>query len=153
MNPSADPSAALGGNDSARVREPSGAWHSAGGLAAFWSVAAIGPFVLCVAWVWYGFAFFEEMTEQGKAVAASNTMAGLGLMVGGIPLIVAHLIVLWPLLVLGANYYSRRGVGILLAVVAVAVASAAGIAVGELVWTGNLFAMSAAHADTFVIPP
>jgi len=144
MNLSGDASAGAGAVNRSALA-PSGGWHSGGGQLAFWLIASIGTIVLCVAWFWYGLSFFEEMTEQGKAVAASSSMAGFGLLVGGIPLVIAHVLVLVRLLVIGAKYHSRRAVGIVFALLAVSVASALGIAVNELLWTGDLFAMSAAH--------
>lgn len=147
MSLSTDPFAGLGGNGSAHIPEERPGWSSAKGQAAFWTIAAIGTVVLCLAWFWYGFSFFEEMTEQCKAVAASSSMAGTGVLFAGPPVVFAHLAVLLPLLLIGAKYRSPRRTGILFAVVAVLVASALGIAVNELLWSGELFAMSADAAQ------
>jgi hypothetical protein len=91
-------------------------------------------------------SFFEEMTEQCKSVAAGSSEAGFGLVVGEIPLVIVHVLILVPMLVIGAMYHSNRAGGVVLAVVVVLVASGFGIAVNELLWEGELFAMSAAHS-------
>ena len=150
MNPSIDPSA---GSVTLPVVAPKSGWRSVRGIAAFWIVASIGVPILCVGWFVYGFAFFEEMTEACKSIAAGSDPTGIGLVLGVIPLIVAHALVLLPLLLIGAIGHSRRVVGIALAVVAVVAASAVGIAVSELIWTGELFSMSAAAAQCSVIDP
>lgn len=147
MSLSDDPFAGLGGNGSSYTPEEHSGWYSPGRQDAFWTVAAIGTVVVCLAWFWYGLAFSEEMTEQCKAVMASSSMAGTGLLLGGVPLVIAHLAVLLPLLLIAAKYRSPRRTGIIVAVVVVLVASALGIAVNELVWSGNLFAMSADAAQ------
>jgi hypothetical protein len=147
MSFSDDPFAGLAGNGSAHRPEERPGWSSAGAQAAFWTIAAIGTVVLCLAWFWYGLSFFDEMTEQCKAVAASSSMTGTGLLFAGPPVVFAHFAVLLPLLLIGARYRSPRRSGILLAVVAVLVVSALGIAVNELLWSGDLFAMSAGAAQ------
>ena len=144
MTQSGDPFAGLGaGGGSARVRQPPRGWRSYGGRDAFWLVAGFGAVLLCVAWVWYGMAFHEEMTEQGKALSAGTTMAGFGFAFGGIPLIIAHLLVLVPLLAIGLKYHSRRAVGIVQPLAAVGIASVLGITVAQLLWAGMLFTMYA----------
>lgn len=135
------------------MREPVVGWSSDGGRLAFWLVAGIGTIVLCIAWFWYGLTFFDEMTEQCKAVAAGSTSAGTGLLLGGIPLVFAYVFVLLPLLLIGARYHSPRSRGILLALGVVAAASALSIGLNELLWMGDLFAMSAAHAGCSLVDP
>jgi hypothetical protein len=148
MSLSDDAFAGLGGKSSAaHIPEQRPGWSSTGGRAAFWTVTAIGTILICLGWFWYGLSFFEEMTEQCKALAADSSMAGQGLLFAGTPLVFAHCVVLLPLLLIGAKYRSPRRAGILSAVVAVLVASALGIAVNELVWSGDLFAMSADAAQ------
>ena len=153
MNLSDDPFAGLGGDGNERVREPVVGWSSDGSRLAFWLIGAAGTVVLCVAWFWYGLVFLDEMTEQCKAVAAGSSSVGTGLLLGVPPLVVAYLVILIPLLLVGAKYHSRRSRGLLLALLTVAVASAISIGVNELLWTGNLFAMSAAHAGCSEIAP
>ena len=63
MSPSADPFVGLGEN-SKRVCEPASGWLPGSGRLAFWVIAAIGTSLLCVAWFWYGLAFFDEMTVR-----------------------------------------------------------------------------------------
>ena len=151
MSPSDDSLARLdAGGQGGAVREPGRGWRSVGGRAAFWTVAGIGPLVLCVAWFLYGFAYFEEMTEAGKAVAAGSSSAGTGMLLGGIPLIVAHGLLLLTLLLIGASNHWRRTVAVLQALIAVAVASAVGIAVNQLLWEGRLFTMYAGAPEVFV---
>lgn len=148
-----DPFAGLDGAGSGPVREPRIGWRSDAARAAFWIVAGGGAVLLCAGWFWYGFAFFEEMTEHCKSLAAGSSETGFGLVVGGIPVALVHILVLVSLLLIGANYHSRRTVGLVLALVAVTVASALGIAANQLLWTGQLFTMSAAHAGCDVIDP
>ena len=151
MTSQGDPLVGLGAHGgAARVREPGRGWRSDGAAAAFWAVVGLVPLLLSVAWVWYGFAFHEEMTEQGKAAASGDTMAGSGLAYGGMPLIIAHLLVLVPLLVLGAKYHPRRAVGIAIALIAPAAASVLGIAVAQWLWRGLLFTMYADATGHFV---
>jgi|SRR6478736_4905561 len=121
-------------------------WASPNVSAAFWIVSAVGTVVLAIAWFWYGFAFFEEMTEQCKALAADSSAAGTGLALGAIPLAIAYLMIALPLLLIGVKYRARRRTGVLLALAVVLVASLIGIGVSELLWGGNLFAMSAGSA-------
>ena len=144
MTETDDPFAGLG-DGRARVREPIRGWRSPEGRSAFWSVAVIGTVILCVAWFWYGLAFHEEWSDQGKAVSAGTTMAGFGFWGGGVPLVFAHLLLLTPLLLIGAKSHSRRAAGIAQALAAVAVASAVGIAVNQWLFAGMLFTM---YADT-----
>ena len=135
-----------------RVRGPISGWRSQGGRAAFWVVAAaIGVPVLCVAWFWYGFAFLEEMTDSDPGPGSSSGI-GLGMLLGGIPVIVVHALLLLVLVLIGATYHSRRWVGILLAVCAVALGSGIGIALSQLLWGGCLFAMSAEQTCPAYVP-
>jgi hypothetical protein len=62
---------------------------------------------------------------------------------GVIPTIFIHALLLLVLISIGARSHSRPGVGVLLAVLAVALASGVGIVVNELLAGGCLFAMSA----------
>lgn len=153
MSPLGDPFDRLIGDGSAPVDEPNVGWHSAGGRAAFWIVAGAGALVLCLAWFWYGLSFFEEMTEQCKSLAAGSSESGLGLLFGAPPLVLVYLLLLVSLLLIGTKYHSRPRRGALLALVVIAAASALGIAVNELLWTGDLFAMSAERAQCTVIDP
>lgn len=103
----------------------------------FWTFAGIGVVVMPVFWCWYGLAQLEAETEQGKALAAGTTMAGTAFWMGGVPLILAHIVGAAMLLPLGWEIW--RGRGIAFGALAVAVASAVGIGVGELVFDGQLF--------------
>lgn len=147
MSHSDDPVVGLVGNGSAHILQERLGWSSTGGKVAFWTVTAIGTIVFCLAWFWYGLAFSEEMAEQCKALVAHTSMAGQGLLLAGPPLVFAHLAVSLPLLLIGVKYRSPRRVGILFAVVAFLGASALGIAVNELLWSGQLFTMSADAAQ------
>ena len=100
-------------------------------------MASLGIIASVVAWSWYGFAQFEAQTEQGKALAAGTTMAGFAEVVGGVPLIVAHLLGLAVLLALGWKGYRERGIAF--AVVAVISASGIGLVFAQLMWAGELF--------------
>ena len=110
---------------------------SPGTRTAFWVLASLGVIASILAWVWYGFAQFEAQTEQPKALSADTTMAGFAEAIGGVPLVLAHLIGLILLLVLGWWGYGKRGIA--LAIVAVVVASGVGIIVAQILWSGELF--------------
>lgn len=81
----------------------------------------------------------EAQNEQGKAVAAGTSMAGFAEVVGGLPLVLAHLIGLGALLIFGWRGYRRRGV--VLAIAAVGVASLIEVLFAQLLWAGELFAL------------
>lgn len=112
-------------------------YGSRGTRRAFWIVASLGVIASAVAWVWYGFAQFEAQTEQPKALSAGTTIAGLAEVIGGVPLVVAHLIGLILLLLLGWRSYGKRG--ILAAILAVIVASGVGLIAAQILWDGKLF--------------
>ncbi|MGZ0712563.1 hypothetical protein ACWPKO_29920 (plasmid) [Coraliomargarita sp. W4R53] len=121
-------------------------WSSPDARAAFWILSVVATFVLALAWFWYGFAFFEEMTEQCKSLAADSSAAGTGLALGAIPLAIAYVITVVPLVLVGVNYRARRGTGALVALAVVFFATGIGIGVNELLWGGDLFAMSTGSA-------
>lgn len=113
----------------------------------FWVTTAVGIFVVSVAWSWYGFMQFEAQTEQGKALAADTTMAGFAEILGGVPLVFAHLLILTVLLILGWKEYGDQG--IVFSIIAVVVASGLGILFAQVVWEGQLFELGV-NNDTFV---
>src|SRR6478735_1764861 len=114
---------------------------------AFWVVALLGIPAAAVVWSWYGFAQLEAQTEQGKALAAGTTMAGFGEVLGGVPLLLAHLVGLIALPLLG--WLAYRGRGIALAVLAVCVASAIGVGIAQALFAGELFQLGI-NNDTYV---
>lgn len=111
--------------------------QSKGARVAFWVTAGLGVVASAIAWAWYGLAQEEAQSEQGKAVAAGTSMAGFAEVVGGLPLILAHLLGLGMLLIFGWRGYRRRGVT--LAIAAVGVASLIGVLFAQLLWAGELF--------------
>ncbi len=113
----------------------------------FWVVAGLGPLAAIIAWGWYGFAHAEAQSEQGKALSAGTTMAGFAEVIGGIPLVLAHVIGLMLLVVVGGFGYGRRG--ILYAVGAVLAASVIGICVAQWAFGGQLFELGVGN-ETFV---
>ena len=110
----------------------------------------LGLPVMAAAWVWYGMAFDEEMTEQSKALSAGTTMEGFGAAVGVPPLVIAHVLGLVILAVLGAGFARPKAKALLLAAGAVAAASVLGIIVGQVLWSGDLFGMSANMQPEYV---
>ncbi|MGX5681107.1 hypothetical protein ACWKWO_06940 [Schumannella luteola] len=106
-----------------------------------------------MAWLWYGFVFFDEMTEACKAIAAGSSSKGLGALIGGVPVALAYLLVLIPLAAIAVKNYSRKTGGLLLVVVVLAAATVLSVGLSELVWDGNLFAMSADHAECSTFAP
>jgi len=113
----------------------------------FWGVATLAVPMLAIAWLWYGFAQFEAQTEQGKALAAGTTMAGFAELLGGVPLVIAHMVGLVALGVPGWKGY--RGRGIVYAILAALIAFGIGIGVAQLVWAGELFQLGI-NNNTFV---
>lgn len=113
----------------------------------FWVIASLGIAAAAIAWFWYGFVQLEAQTEQGKALVAGTTMAGFAEVVGGIPLVFAHLLGLGVLLLLGWRGY--RGRGIAFAFLAVLVASGLGVLCAQLLWQGQLFELGI-NNDTYI---
>lgn len=105
--------------------------------AAFWAWAGACALVMATAWFWFGLSVSEEASEQGKAEAAGTTMAGFAATVGGVPLVLAHIVGLVLLSMIG--WRTWRGAGLACAVLAVAAASLVGLGVGQLLFSGNLF--------------
>lgn len=116
----------------------------------FWIVAALAIPVLTVAWVWYGMAQSEAQQDQGKALAAGTTMAGYAELVGGVPLVAAHVILLGVLLGFGWFGFRRSGAGVLAAVLVVIVASAIGIGIAQVLLAGQLFVLGVDDFGTYV---
>jgi hypothetical protein len=104
-------------------------------------LSVVGVIVMIIAWIWFGLAFEEEMTEQPKALAAGTTEAGWGAVVGGVPLVVAHVVGLVLLAIVAVRGRATRWTGFVYAIVAVAFASGVGIVVAQVLWAGQLFMM------------
>lgn len=121
--------------------------ESRGSRLAFWIVASLGVVASAISWIWYGMAQEEAQSEQSKAVSAGTSMAGFAELLGGIPLVLAHLLGLGLLLIFGWGGYRKRGV--ILAISAVAVASVIGILCAQLLWAGQLFDLGIDN-DTYV---
>lgn len=105
--------------------------------AAFWAWSGAGALVMTAAWFWFGLSISEEASEQGKAEAAGATMSGFAATVGGVPLVLAHIVGLVLLALIG--WRAWRGAGLAYAALAVAAASLVGLGVGQLLFGGNLF--------------
>lgn len=117
----------------------------------FWVLAATGVIAMSAAWVWFGMAFEEEMSDQPKAVSAGTTMAGFGASVGIPPLVLAHVI---GVVLLGLTAFpgSRRSGRVWVwALASVAVASIIGLLVAEGLFGGRLFLMGV-DGDTGYVP-
>lgn len=110
---------------------------SPGARIGFWVLAGVGAIIMAVAWTWYGSSHLEAESEQGKALAVGKTMEGFAEVVGGIPLAVSHLLGLIILLILG--WLGWRSKGLVFGIVAVVVASFIGIAVAQILFSGELF--------------
>lgn len=118
-----------------------------GARIAFWVSAVLGFPVMALAWTWYGLAQFEAQTEQSKALSADTTMAGFAEVVGGVPLVLAHLIGLLLLVLFG--WAGWRGKGVWFGILAVIIASVLGIAMAQILWAGELFELGI-NNDTWV---
>ena len=122
---------------------PRRAWRSVGYAVVFWILAAVGIPVMVGAWMLLPLASLEEVTEQGKALAAGSTMAGTTFVFGVLPLVVAHLIGFALLCMIGWVGAASPRNGVLRGAAAVAVASAIGLVAalllsgGELIYTPN----------------
>lgn len=114
----------------------------------FWVVASLGALAATIAWTWYGFAQFEAQTEQPKSLAAGSTMAGFAELVGGIPLLLAHLLGLVLLLLLGWWAYGKRGIAI--ALIALIATSLIGIVVAQVLFAGELFELGINNDSDYV---
>ena len=119
-----------------------------GARVAFWWIACLGLPAALFSWCWYGFAMLEAQSEQGKALAAGTTMAGFGETVGGVPVALAHLAGLILLLVTARKGYP--GAAIAMAVVALIVASAIGLAAAQLAFGGAVFHFDPENRQTYV---
>ncbi len=117
-------------------------WKSTAYLGVFGVFAIVGLVVMTGAWILVPLASVEELTEQGKAVAAGTTMAGTTFFFGVLPLIFAHIVGLLILCSIGVagRYDSRGGLG--LGVAAVAAASLIGLIVALILSGGQLIATS-----------
>lgn len=97
-----------------------------------------------VGWLWFAFAYFEEWSEQCKAIAASTTMDGLGATLGMAPLIGLHVVIL--ALLIGMAWRGRIGTRVIIGLSATAVASAVALLVAQSLLTGTVFTYSAQSA-------
>ena len=111
---------------------------------AFWICGGAGILAMAIAWGWFGFAVYEEYSEQGKALAAGTSMDGFAAVFGGVPLVLAHVIGLILLLILG--WYGWRVTGIVFGVAAVSVASIIGLGIAQILFAGQVFGIE----ETFV---
>lgn len=143
-----DPFAGLG-NGRMPVREPQRGWRSENGRTGFWVSAGIGALVICAAWLQYGLAGLEEMTDMEEP---SGSPSRILMLFGTVPLTVVHGLVVVVLVSMGARFHTRRAVGVALAISAVAVASAVGVVLGQLLFAGCLFAMSAQQTCPAFVP-
>ena len=97
------------------------------------------------AWMLLPLASLEEVTEQGKAVAAGSSMAGTTLVMGVFPLALAHVIGFGLLCSIGGVGRMERQRGVLRGAAMVLVASGIGLAVAWVFSGGELI-----YADTYV---
>lgn len=115
-------------------------WKGTAYLVWFWILAVIGVIVMTGAWILLPLASLEEVTEQGKAVAAGTTMAGTSLVFGVLPLVISHAIGLLLLCSIGVGGRYNRRRGFWLGVAAVAAASIVGLTVTLILTGGHLLA-------------
>ena len=113
----------------------------------FWVIASLGLVAAAIAWTWYGGAQFEAQSEQPKALSAGTTMAGFAELVGGVPLLIAHLLGL-VLLLFGWWGYGKRGIAMALA--ALTVTSLIGVIVAQFLFAGELFELGIDNDPGFV---
>ncbi|WP_375385960.1 hypothetical protein [uncultured Microbacterium sp.] len=117
-------------------------WKSTAYLAVFWLLAVVGLPVMTGAWLLPPVASLEELTEQGKAVAAGTSTAGTTFFYGVLPLVLAHVVGLVLLCTIGGAGRYNRCSGLLLGVGAVAAASIVGLTVTLIIFGGQLVATS-----------
>jgi hypothetical protein len=130
-----------------RPRSSAGGWSDRGDAWRFWLLGVFGVGVMWAAWVWYGAAHEEEMSEQSKALSAGTSMEGMGAVLGVPPLIAAHLAGLLVLGFIAVRARQRRWTGVLHAVLVVAGASLIALVVAQIMWGGELFLLGARHPD------
>lgn len=124
-----------------RADDPATGWADRRYARWFWVLSVMGVIVMIIAWYWFGSAHEEEMTEQPKALAAGSTEAGFGAVVGGVPLVFAHLVGLVLLAIIAVRGRAKKWTGFVYSIVAVALASGIGIGVAQVLWAGELFMM------------
>lgn len=117
-------------------------WKTTAYLGVFGVLAIVGLFVMTGAWLLLPLASLEELTEQGKAVAAGTTMEGTTVLYGVVPLVLAHVVGLLILCSIGVSGRYDRRVGLGLGVAAVAAASLVGLIVTLILSGGQLIATS-----------
>jgi hypothetical protein len=117
-----------------------GGWRDRSSRIAFWTFTAIGVPATFAGWLMLVIASYEEVSEQGKAVAAGTTMAGTTFVLGVIPLVIVHFIGFVILCALGALGRLHRGKGALLGAAAVVGASLISLAVVLIIGGGHLLA-------------
>jgi hypothetical protein len=104
----------------------------------FWTLGVLSVLFFAAAWFWVALAFGEEWSEEPKAQAAGTTVAGTGLWMALIPVLVVHVVACAVAAVLavggwGAPVWRR----ILLAVPAVIIASLPGFLLWMLLSPGG----------------
>ena len=124
----------------ALTRTPLEGWKGTAYLVWFWLLAIAGLIVMTGAWILLPLASLEEVTEQGKALAAGTTMAGTTLVFGVLPLVIAHATGLLILCSIGVQGRYDRWRGFWLGVAAVLAASIIGLTATLILSGGRLIA-------------
>ena len=106
--------------------------------AAFWSLTVLGAAVMCTAWTWLGLASTEQVTESAKAPPGDTSTEGLFVMIGVVPLVLAHLLGLVILRAVAPRGRDAPGARWAVAAAAVLATSAIGLAVALSVSGGLL---------------
>ncbi|WP_187977983.1 hypothetical protein [Mycetocola sp. JXN-3] len=119
-------------------------WVSTGRAALFWVCAVVGVAVMFAAWFLLSVASLEEATDQSRALAAGESMAGTALLWGVLPLVLVHIAGLAILIPAGRRARANPKMGGLLGTITVIAASAIGFVLVLLVTNGVLFKLASA---------
>lgn len=117
---------------------PERGWRNDMVAAFFWLLTVVGVLVMTGAWFLLALASLEEGTEQPKALAAGTTMAGTTLLLGVVPLVIAHISGFALLCLVATTGRFDRTKGVLWAGGAVVVASLVGLVVVLVLFGGEL---------------
>lgn len=108
----------------------------------FWVLAGVGVLAMLWCWTWFGLAGSGAFSEVCKAPDSWASTVFSGLVMGLVPLVVAHVAGFVLLFTLGGSRNPlRRERDIILAASAVIVASIIGLVIVQIGWEGELFVM------------
>lgn len=112
---------------------------SRGALVLFWVLAVAGAAVMFVAWGWMATSWIDEILEEPRARAAGTTVQGTAMVVGGVPLVIAHLLGFTVLVPAARSAGASRGRAFGYAGAAIGVASLIGVLTAQFLMGSQPF--------------